>query len=105
MPREIRIQESPFHQMLVNLIKNSIEAIDELAASGGLSEAPRIQFRAYIEDDFLCLDITDNGIGIDPEDISKIFFGGVYDQKRGEWTGFTFECEFCDWFWRENPSP
>ena len=39
-PEEIRTQESQFHQMLVNLIKNSVEAIDELAASIGLSEPP-----------------------------------------------------------------
>ena len=35
-PEEIRIQESQFHQMLVNLIKNSVEAIDALAESGEL---------------------------------------------------------------------
>ena len=94
VPREIRIQESPFHQMLVNLIKNSIEAIDELAASGGLSEAPRIQFRAYIEDDFLCLDITDNGIGIDPEDISKIFSAGFTTKKEGSGLGLHSSANF-----------
>ena len=65
-PQEIRIQESQFHQMVVNLIKNSIEAIDELAASGGLGQPPRIEINAYIEDNHLCLDVTDNGIGIDP---------------------------------------
>ena len=34
-PEEIWIQESQFHQMLVNLCKNSIEAIDEHIRSGG----------------------------------------------------------------------
>ena len=38
VPKEIRIQESQFHQMLVNLFKNSIEAIDEHIRSGGLDE-------------------------------------------------------------------
>ena len=33
-PEEIHIQESQFHQMLVNLIKNSIEAIEDLVAGG-----------------------------------------------------------------------
>ena len=32
-PTEVRIQESRFHQMLVNLIKNAIEAIDDLQDS------------------------------------------------------------------------
>ena len=46
MHQEVRMQESQLHQMLVNLIKNSIEAIDELAKSRGLQEAPRIQILA-----------------------------------------------------------
>ena len=41
-PEDIRIQESQFHQMLVNLTKNSIEAIDELAKLGELNEDPHI---------------------------------------------------------------
>jgi len=37
-PEVISIQESQLHQMLVNLIKNSIEAIEDLRMSGSLSE-------------------------------------------------------------------
>ena len=39
-PREIRIQESQFHQMLVNLVKNALEAIDELAAAQDSTTRP-----------------------------------------------------------------
>ena len=46
-PQELQIQESQFHQMLVNLLRNSIEAIDELIQSGGLNEKPRIEVKAY----------------------------------------------------------
>ena len=59
-PREISIQESQFHQMLVNLVKNSIEAIDDLTLAQGLDEAPRIQIRASAEDDFLKLEVSDS---------------------------------------------
>lgn len=86
-PEEIRIQESQFHQMLVNLTKNSIEAIDELANSGGLTEEPHIQIRAYIDGDYLCIDITDNGIGVAPEDIDKIFAAGFTTKARGSGLG------------------
>ena len=72
-PEEIRIQESQFHQMLVNLFKNSIEAIDELAQAGGLSETPLIGIKAYISEDFVCLDITDNGVGIAQKHLKLIF--------------------------------
>ena len=48
-PEVISIQESQFHQMLVNFIKNSIEAIDDLRMSGNLSEAPFLFFSAQAE--------------------------------------------------------
>ncbi len=51
-PKEIRIQRSRFHQMIVNLTKNAMEAIDDLAASGGLTETPCIRLRACVEGDF-----------------------------------------------------
>ena len=35
--------------MIVNLVKNAIEAIDDLAASGRRKEPPRIQIRACVE--------------------------------------------------------
>ena len=103
-PEEIRIQESQFHQMLVNLTKNSIEAIDELANSGGLTEEPRIQIRAYIDGDYLCIDITDNGIGVAPEDIDKIFAAGFTTKEQGSGLGLHSSRKFCHQFWRANPA-
>ena len=93
-PEEIRIQESQFHQMLVNLTKNAIEAIDELANSSGLTEAPHIQIRAYIDGDYLCIDITDNGIGVAPEDIDKIFAAGFTTKKQGNGLGLHSSANF-----------
>ena len=93
-PEEIRIQESQFHQMLVNLIKNSIEAIDELTRAGALTEAPRIQIRAYSDDDFLNIDIKDNGIGIDPKDIDRIFSAGYTTKEHGSGLGLHSSANF-----------
>ena len=80
-PREIRIQESRFHQMLINLMKNSVEAIDDLAESNGLEAKPRIQIRSYVDEDFLVLEVVDNGIGIDKK-ISKVIFTAGYTTKK-----------------------
>ena len=91
---EIRTQESQFHQMLVNLIKNSIEAIDELANLGELYEEPRIKVHAYIDDDFICLDITDNGIGLAPKDVNKIFSAGFTTKKQGSGLGLHSSANF-----------
>ena len=93
-PREIRIQESPFHQTIVNLIKNSLEAIDALAASGGLEEAPRIHIRAHVEDDFFLLDVTDNGIGIDMKRHKLIFAAGYTTKESGSGLGLYSSASF-----------
>ena len=86
-PQEIRVQESQFHQMLVNLIKNSIEAIDELIQSGGLNGTPRIHIRTYTNGDFYCLEVIDNGIGIKPENSKLIFAAGYTTKKSGSGLG------------------
>ena len=86
-PQEIRIQESQFHQMMVNLIKNSIEAIEDRADSGDVEQTPCIQIRAYSEGEFLCLDVRDNGIGIDMKDAKRVFAAGYTTKKMGSGLG------------------
>ncbi len=84
-PQEIRIRESQFHQILVNLVKNSLEAIDDLAATGELHESPRIWIKASVEKGLLNLEVSDNGIGIDKID-TKVLFSPGYTTK-GSGTG------------------
>ena len=86
-PREIRIQESQFHQMMINLVKNSIEAFDGLAASSGVEEKPRICIRAYTEGDFLHLDVMDNGIGISTRNTKILFTAGYTTKPSGSGLG------------------
>lgn len=93
-PDKIRIQESQFNQMLVNLIKNSIEAIDDLARSGGFNETPRIAVRAYISEDFLCLDVTDNGVGIEQKNFKLIFTAGFTTKESGTGLGLHSSANF-----------
>ena len=80
--------------MLVNLVKNSIEAIDERAASGELAEAPRVGIRAYVEGDFLNLDVSDNGIGIDTKTSRLIFAAGYTTKKQGSGLGLHSTANF-----------
>ena len=94
VPQEIRIQESQFHQMLVNLLKNSIEAIDELIQSGGLNETPCIEVKAYTNEDFLYLDVTDNGIGIAQQNSKLIFTAGYTTKESGTGLGLHSSANF-----------
>ena len=93
-PQDIRVQESQFHQMLVNLVKNSIEAIDELIQSGRRMETPRIGIEAYISGDSLCLDVTDNGIGIAQQDLKLIFSAGYTTKDSGTGLGLHSSANF-----------
>ena len=95
-PEEIRTRESPFHQMMVNLIKNAMEAIDDLEALGRLEEAPRIQVRAYVDGEFFVLEVSDNGIGIDKKRQKVIFTAGYTTKKSGSGLGLHSSVNFVN---------
>ena len=93
-PEEIRVQEAQFNQMLVNLLKNSMEAIDELKQSGDLEGLPRIEVRAYVRRDFLVLDVLDNGIGIAQKNLKAIFKAGYTTKPEGSGLGLHSAANF-----------
>ena len=93
-PQEIRIQESQFHQMLINLVKNSIEAIEELAVAQGLDETPRIRIEVSIRDNFFVLKVIDNGIGIKNKDTRVIFSPNYTTKKLGTGLGLHSTANF-----------
>ena len=82
-PQEIHVSESQFQQMLVNLIKNAIEAIDDLAAEQGLSQPPYIRVRVWREGRFMNLEVTDNGIGLKTKDQRALLAPGYTTKKSG----------------------
>lgn len=96
IPEEIRTQESQFHQMLVNLIKNSVEAIDELAASIGLSEPPSIKIRCNVKLTSFILEVIDNGIGIEKDKFTIIFGGDYTTKESGSGLGLHSIANFVD---------
>ena len=86
-PKEIRTQESQFHQMLVNLVKNSIEAIDELATSGTPVESSIIRIRCYVRSGSFIVEVIDNGIGIEKDKFEVIFRGDYTTKESGSGLG------------------
>ena len=93
-PEEVRIQESQFNQMLVNLLKNAMEAIDELKKSGGLKGQPRIEIRACVQQEFLVLEVQDNGIGIEQKNLKAIFGAGYTTKQEGSGLGLHSAANF-----------
>ena len=95
-PEEIRTQESQFHQMLVNLIKNSVEAIDELGGSIGLNGSPFIKVRCYVKLNSFIVEVTDNGIGIEKDKFAVIFEGDYTTKESGSGLGLHSIANFVD---------
>jgi len=97
-PKEISTQESQFHQMLVNLLKNSIEAIDERVEaaphvrSEGF-EASFIKIGCYFSEasplgsSSFILEVTDNGIGMEKDKLNVIFRPGYTTKESGNGLG------------------
>jgi signal transduction histidine kinase/CheY-like chemotaxis protein len=100
-PDEISVQESKFHQMLVNLVKNAIEAIDELAAipsnrrleldpgvrADPPGAEPRIRIVAREEGNVLSVEVSDTGIGIGTTHLESMFAAGYTTKERGSGLG------------------
>ena len=79
-PARVSIQECRFHRMLVNLVTNAIEAIDELRLKDEVRE-PRIRIVAYRQQEFLVIEVVDNGVGIEPE-CRGLLFAPTYTTKQ-----------------------
>ena len=97
-PREIVVQESRFQQMLVNLLKNAMEATDERTAGrkDDPDWRPRIRIVTYRgeQEGSLVIDVTDNGIGIDPTCFGSVFNGGYTTKKEGSGLGLHSAANF-----------
>ncbi len=69
-------------QVLINLITNSIYAVEE-------NEYPHILVNYRLENTKLYIDVTDNGKGIEPDDMEKIFVPFYTTRKNGSGIGLT----------------
>ncbi len=97
-PAEILVQESRFQQMLVNLLKNAMEATDERMArpDDDPEWRPGIWLRAYRgeQDKTFVVDVVDNGIGIEPSRFSSVFNAGYTTKKNGSGLGLHSAANF-----------
>ncbi len=70
-------------QVLLNLIKNSIQATDHIAS-------PKIEINAFVNtDEDIQIDVIDNGIGIPEEIFDKIFIPFYSTKKEGSGIGLS----------------
>lgn len=98
-PRNVVVQESRLQQMLVNLLKNAMEATDERRAR--LDDDPdwrptiRVLARRGEQENTLVIDVTDNGIGIEPTEFGSMFNAGYTTKKEGTGLGLHSAANFA----------
>ncbi len=74
-------------QSITNLMRNSLQALEDAKNSTrGLSD-PRLRLRTFNEGHQLVIDFEDNGVGILPEHQSKLFESSFTTKSHDEGTG------------------
>nr|CRH07995.1 Protein of unknown function. Putative Histidine kinase [Candidatus Magnetococcus massalia] len=83
---ELSLPRSQMLQTMINLIKNSLEAIAQQMQQQPGHVGHILISAAPLEVDQVQIQVSDNGCGIEPEKLEQIFRFGVTSKKRG--TGF-----------------
>lgn len=79
---ELNIDRDLFEQVLINLVKNSGEALEGVAS-------PQLSVRAFSDNGHTVITITDNGPGIAPEVLDNIFVPFYTTKKQGSGIGLS----------------
>ena len=74
------------NQVFLNILMNGIHSIEELRSEKS-NYCGKLKLKTSIEDDFLKIQILDNGKGISPQDEKQIFQAGFTTKKKGQGTG------------------
>jgi nitrogen fixation/metabolism regulation signal transduction histidine kinase len=72
------------HQIMINLVKNAIEAMDNMKDHKNLTIRAKRQGSNYID-----LDICDSGVGIHADDIDQVFIPFFSTKKSGSGIGLS----------------
>jgi len=76
-----------FEQVIVNLIINAKDAIEEKENMVKTDFEKVIEIYSYREGQNVCVEVKDNGIGIEPNDIDKVMLPFYSTKKEGAGTG------------------
>lgn len=74
-------------QVVLNLISNAKFAVDEKEIIADKSYVKRIEVSTWHDSTFACISIRDNGVGIKPKDLEKIFDPFYTTKKVDKGTG------------------
>lgn len=78
----IRLDSQLIEQVLINLIKNSLQAVED-------QSTPRIEMKAYREKSGYIIEVSDNGSGISLKEMEEIFVPFFTTKKEGSGIGLS----------------
>ncbi|MCU0326114.1 MAG: ATP-binding protein [Spirosomaceae bacterium] len=79
---ELMIDTEQIEMVLINLIKNAIEAMDKKIS-------PKLKIKLQLSDNQRTIEVSDNGSGIEPEAVEKIFIPFYTTKKTGSGIGLS----------------
>ncbi|WP_354636445.1 CHASE2 domain-containing protein [Planktothricoides raciborskii] len=85
--REIEVIPQDMARAFVNIIKNACDAVSDRQKALGEKFQPMISVKTRNQDEAITISIQDNGIGIPPEIVDKIFNPFFTTKPPGEGTG------------------
>lgn len=82
---------SELEQVFLNLFKNAAQSFGQAT---GQRTAPELIVHSYVDEDYVTVEVTDNGPGIDDESLKRIFEPFFTTKKVGEGTGLGLAVSF-----------
>jgi len=79
---ELLVDEQQIEQVLINLIKNAIEAFTN-------QKDKKVKLRVYQQFQYKIIEVEDNGLGIIPEALDKVFIPFYTTKKTGSGIGLS----------------
>ncbi len=92
--KQVALPRNPMIQMVMNFIKNSMEAVGERIRSEYSHKGEIVISTECIEEDRFVLRISDNGCGIEAERLESIFTFGETDKEYGSGYGLHSAANF-----------
>jgi len=82
----ILADRSMLEQVVINLLKNSIEALEN-------TFRPEIMLESTLDGNYMTISLTDNGKGISPENLDKVFIPFFSTKKEGSGIGLSLSLQ------------
>ncbi|MCX6247608.1 MAG: PAS domain S-box protein [Bacteroidetes bacterium] len=83
-----------FEQVIVNLLINAKDAIEEKEMIPGTNFKKVVEIHSSLEKQYICVEVKDNGIGIDPKDTDKVMLPFYSTKGEGVSSGLGLSISF-----------